>query len=120
MRHDAQFNLGVVRRHQLVALRGHEGLTNAPALFAADGNVLQVWLRGRQPAGGRHCLVIRGVNPAGAMVNQFRQSVGVGGFQLAQASVFQDQPGQGMFVGQLLQYRLCGRRGAFRGFLHHR
>ena len=120
VRHDAQFNLGVVRRHQLVALRGHESLANAPALFAADGNVLQVRLRGRQPAGGRYRLVIGGVNPASAMVNQFRQGVGVGGFQLAQAAVLKDQSGQGMLVGQFLQHRF--RRGgrAFRGFLYHR
>ena len=42
VRHDTQLDLGVISREQLPTLPGHEGLSNFPALFRTDGNILQV------------------------------------------------------------------------------
>jgi hypothetical protein len=80
--HDAQLDLGVVRRHQLVAGFGHEGLADAPPFGAADGDVLQVGVGRRQPAGGGHGLVVGGVD-APVLVDHQRQLVGIGGLELA-------------------------------------
>ncbi len=44
--HDAQLDLRVVRRQQLVARRCDEGLANAPPLGGADRDVLQVRVAG--------------------------------------------------------------------------
>src|SRR5690606_1190763 len=55
--HDAQFDLRIVGGHDLVAGRCDEGLADAPALGAADRDVLQVRVGGGQPAGGGDRLV---------------------------------------------------------------
>ena len=78
MRHDAQLDLRVIRGHQQVARRRDERLADAPALRPADGDVLQVGVGGRQPAGLRHRLVIRSMNASGALIHQLGQLVGVG------------------------------------------
>ena len=62
VRHDAQFDLGIVRGDQHVARRRDESLPDAPALGRADRDVLQVRIGRREPAGGRDGLVIRGVH----------------------------------------------------------
>src|SRR5690606_34456529 len=55
--HDPQFDLRVVAGHQHVALVGDEGAADAAAVFGADGDVLKVRVRRRQPAGGGARLV---------------------------------------------------------------
>ncbi len=91
VRHDPQLDLGVVRRDQPVALRGDEGLADAPALLGADGNVLQVRVRGRQPPRGRDRLVIGRMDAPGAGIDDLREPVRVGGLELAQAAVLEDR-----------------------------
>ena len=44
--HDAQLNLRVVRRHNLVPRRGDKGLSYPTALLRPDRNILQIGIRG--------------------------------------------------------------------------
>ena len=119
--HDAQFDLRVVRRHQLVALGRDEGLADTPPLGSADRDVLQVRVAGGQAASGGHRLVIAGVDAPGARVDLLRQLVGVGALELAQAAVLHQHLGQlEVLLGQLGQYRLGGGGLALGGLADHR
>src|SRR5690606_23609918 len=73
VRHDAQLDLRVVGRKQLVAGRCDEGLADTPALLGTHRDVLQVGIGRRQPAGGSDRLVVGGVHPAGVGIDQLRQ-----------------------------------------------
>src|SRR5690606_14202128 len=65
VRHDAQLDLRIVRGHDAVARGGDEGLADAPPLGGADRDVLQVRVRGGQPAGGGERPLVTGVGTAG-------------------------------------------------------
>ncbi|MNQ55969.1 hypothetical protein D3C85_700790 [compost metagenome] len=107
--HDAQLDLRIVRRQQFVAGGGDERLANAPALGGADRDVLQVRIAGRQAPGGRHRLVIRGVDAPGARVDLLRQAVGVGALELAQGAVLHQHLGQfEVLLGQFGEHRFGG------------
>ena len=108
VRHDTQFDLGIIGRHDAVTVGGDERLANAPAFLRADRDVLQVGVRGGQPAGGGHRLVVGGVNPTGAGIDHLRQLVCVGGLELAQAAVLQQQLRQRVVQGQFRQHVLRG------------
>ncbi|MNL21797.1 hypothetical protein D3C87_1431030 [compost metagenome] len=119
--HDPQLDLRIVRRQQFVAGRGHESLANAPPLGGAHRDVLQVRIAGRQTTGGRHSLVIRRVNPAGARVDLLRKAVGVGAFQLAHGTVFHQHFWQPVVIlGQLGEHFFSGGWLALGGLLQHR
>ena len=67
VRHDPHLDLGVVGGHEalertLGVLAHHEHVADALTLFGAHGDVLQVGSRGGQPSGGRHGLLVRGVD----------------------------------------------------------
>ena len=76
--HQAQLDLRVVGGHEQVAGRGDEGGANLAAERGADGDVLQVGVGRREPAGGGADLVEGGVHAAFG-VDQLRQRVEVGG-----------------------------------------
>ena len=60
VRHDAELDLRVVRRHDHALRRPrNESLADLLAPLGADGNVLQVRVGAGQAAGGRKCLVER-------------------------------------------------------------
>ena len=121
MSHDAQLDLRVVGRQQLVARRRDEGLANAPALGGADRDVLQVRVAGGQPAGGGHRLVVAGVDAPGARVDLLRQLVGVGALELAQGAVLHDHLGQRVILlGQFGQHAFRGGRLAAGGLGDYR
>jgi hypothetical protein len=79
---DAEFDLGIVCREEPPAWRGDEGLADSPSLYGADGDVLEVGVAARQPSRRRAGLVVGGVDPSRPGMNQERQGVDVGGFQL--------------------------------------
>ena len=120
MRHDAQFNLRIIRRDQLTAFRGDEGLADAPTFLSPHRDVLQIGVGRGQAPGRRDGLMIRRVDPPSFGVNLFRQLVGIGGFQLAHGPMIEDQAGQVIHFRQILQHRLVSGRLPRRRFLNDR
>ena len=120
VRHDAQLDLGIVRREQHAARWRNECLADAPPLGAADGDILQVWIHRRQPSRGRHRLGVRGVDAPGALVHLLGELVGVGGFELGEGAVLEHDPGQRVARGELLQHVFGGRGLAGRGLAANR
>ena len=118
--HDAQLDLGVVGGDDAVAGPGDEGLADLAPLLGANRDVLQVGVAGGEPPGGGDRLVIAGVQPAGGLVDQPRQLVGVGGLQLGQAAMLHDHLGQRVVQRQLLEHRLGGGGCPLGGLLEHR
>ena len=106
MGHDPKLDLRVVGSDELVSLGRNKGLPYTASLFAPDGDILQVGFRRGQSTGSSDSLMVGRVYPAGTMVNQLRQRVGVGRLQLAQASVLKNQTRQFVFVGEFLKHRL--------------
>ena len=73
-----------------------------------------------QPSGGRHRLVIGGMNAAGGRIDLQRQIVGIGGFELRHAAIFQNQFRQRIALGEFLEHILRGRGLSGRRLAHHR
>ena len=86
----AQLDLAVIRRDQLLARRRHEGAADAPPFLGADRNVLQVRVRGGEPARGRRGEREGGVDAVRAAVGMLLQRIGVGRFQLGELAPVQD------------------------------
>ena len=104
--HDAQLDLAVVRSHQPPAGGRHECLAHPPPLGGADRDVLQVRVLGGQPPGGRHGLMVGGMHPPGVWVDLPGQLVRVGGFQLGERPVFDNDRRQFVaHAGQVLQHQ---------------
>ncbi|CRI63432.1 hypothetical protein THIOKS11320081 [Thiocapsa sp. KS1] len=121
MRHDPQLDLRVVGGEQEVSRLGDEGAADPATLVGADRDVLQIRVAGGEPAGRGHGLMVRGMDPAGVRVDHLTQLVGVGGFQLREAAVLQDQIRQRMAVGgELFEHRLRGGGCAGRCLGDHR
>ena len=103
-RHDTQFHLRVVGRHDdRAGCGGREGLAQLLAACRADGDVLQIRVGGTESPRGRHRLVESGVDAACGRIHQLRQSVHVGGFQLRKTAPLQNQRHDGMPCRQLQQ-----------------
>ena len=102
---EAQLDLRVVDRDQLVPLLRHEGEADAAPLLGADRDVLQVGIARGQAAGRRQRQRVRGVDAAGRRVDLVLQRVGIGALELGQLAPVQDLLRQRMAGGerQLLQ-----------------
>ena len=87
MSHNAQFNLTIICREELAALFGNETLAYFLAIFAANGDVLQVRVARRKSTSGRNSLVKRRVDVARAWVYQFGQCIYVCAEQLFQRAI---------------------------------
>ena len=72
MRQQAQLDLRVVGGQQHVAGFSDERGANFAAEFGADGNVLQVGIVRREPAGGRAGLIEGGMQTAGRRIQRAR------------------------------------------------
>ena len=57
MRQDAQLDLRIIGGEDQIALSADEGGANFAAEFGADGNILQIWIRRAEAAGGSAGLV---------------------------------------------------------------
>ena len=109
----AELDLAVVGRDQLHALLGDEGGADAAAFLGADRDVLQVRVGGREPAGGGRAERIGGVHPAGLRMDELRQEIGVGRFQLRQLAPVEDAGAELVaFGGEVLEHARAGRPGA--------
>jgi len=80
MRQNAQLDLRIIGGEQRPAGLGGERRANLAAQFAAHRNVLQIGVRGAEPAGGCASLIEAGVYAAGGPIDELRQRVGVSGF----------------------------------------
>ena len=69
MRKHAEFDLGIVGREQASPRLRDEGASDLPAYLGTDRYVLEVGLAAREPAGGGHGLVERGVETRGFRVD---------------------------------------------------
>ena len=113
--HDAKFDLRIVGGDEPESGRRHERLADAPPLGGADGNVLEVGRRRREPAGRGDGLVVAGVHPPGRGAHTLGQGHRVGGAELGEGPVVEDDAGQRKLPGQLLKHRIGRRRLAGRG-----
>ena len=78
MRHDPEFDLRIVSRHDMAARRRDKRLADAPPLGVTYRNVLQVGIVAGQPAGDRHRLRVVGMHASGVRIDHARQLVGIG------------------------------------------
>ena len=108
MGQDAQLLLRVVGAEQEVARCRHEGAADASAERGPDRDVLEVRIGARQPPGGGHRLGVGGVHAA-PLVGQERKRVDVGGLELRDLAVFEDEVDHLVLVTQLLEDRCVGR-----------
>ena len=105
---DPQLDLRIVGCQEPPALPGHEGLADLLALLGAHRNVLQVGVAGAQPSRGRHALVERGMDPAVLGMDQGRQRIEISALELRELAMLQEQGGQRVPGGQLLEDVLRG------------
>ena len=118
MGEDAQFDLAVVGRDELRALRRDEGAADLAPLLGADRDVLQVRLGRGQPPRRRRGQRIGGVHAAGRRIDEARQRVGVGRFQLGDLPPFEDAAREFLaLLGEVVEHARGGRPGAGRGLL---
>ena len=104
---NAELDLRVVGGEQHVAVGGHERLADVAAALGAHRDVLQVRVEGAEPARGRNRLGKRRMDAPRFRVDELRQRVNVGGFQLRQLAPLQDQRHDRMLVGHLLEHLLA-------------
>ena len=71
-------------------------MTDQAPLLAADRDILQVGVGRGKPAGVGDRLIVGGMHPAGTRVDKPRQSIGIGGFQLGEAAMLDDESGDFM------------------------
>ena len=105
--HEAELDLRVVGGHEQVAGGGDEGGADLAAEGGADGDVLQVGVGGGEAAGGGADLVEGGVDAAFG-VDELREGVEVGGLELGELAVFEDEGGDGVVLGELFEDVLRG------------
>ena len=107
VRHEAQLDLRVVGGEEQVAGGGDEGGANLLAERGADGDVLQVGVGGREAAGGRADLVECGVDAAFG-VDERGERIEICGAELGELAMLEDERGDGVMLGELLQHVLRG------------
>ena len=114
----AQFDLAIVGRDELAPLRRDEGAADLAPRFGADGDVLQIGLRRRQPPGGRRGEGVGRMHASRRRVDKARQGVGVGRLEFRQLPPFEHPPRQGVtFRREVFEDARGGRPGAGRRFL---
>ncbi len=87
-----QLDLRIVGGEHHVARLGNESSANLAAQLRADGNILQVRVRGREPPRRRPSLVERGVQAFGRRVQKQRERIHVGALELRKLAILQHQP----------------------------
>src|SRR5882724_5749097 len=105
VREQAQLELGVVRRNDLVSFFSDERAPDAAPQLGANGNVLQVGLAGRETAGGGNRLIEQTMNSPVSR-NLMRQRVGVNALEFIQLAVVNNQPRQLKRLSQFFEHCL--------------
>src|SRR5438874_8806008 len=82
VRQQPQLDLRVIGGKQHVAELRNECRADLAAKLSTNGNVLQVWIIRRQPAGRGTDLIERGVQALRALIQQHWKRINVGRFQL--------------------------------------
>ena len=100
----AKLDLRVVGADDAHPARGHERPPNRAAEIAADGDVLQVRVVGRDATRRRHGLAPFGVDAAGRGVDEPRERVDVGALELRELAVLEQDAGKRVMLGQLLEH----------------
>ena len=113
-----QFNLGVVRVHQLVPRRRHKHLPELRPQLRADGEVLEVGLRGGEAPGGGDGVLEGGVD-APIVGDDLGQPVHIGALELGKLAVVHDDVDDGVFSPQLFQHLHIGGIAGL-GLFHRR
>ena len=109
--HDAQLDLGVVGGEELRLLSdvaGDESAADLSADIAADGDVLQIGVAGREAAGGSARLVELRVDALRLGVDEERERVEIRRLELGQFAVAEDEVDDRMDAAHRLERVLVG------------
>ena len=87
---NSEFDLGIVGRDQHVALLRDEGFAYLAAFHCAHRDILQVWVRRREPSGRRGRLAVGGVDAACLRIDGRRQGIRVGTLEFGELAVLYD------------------------------
>ena len=68
---------------------GDKSLSESLPQFSSYRDVLEIWVARRKSARGSHCLVVGGMNPPRLGVEEKREGIGIGRFELGQLPVLQ-------------------------------
>src|SRR5581483_1678545 len=82
---------------------------NAMPYLGADGDVLEVWVGGGQPAGGGDRLVEFGVQLAVATAQQGREGIDVGALEFAELPKFENLVDDRILSAELVRRFVVGR-----------
>ena len=110
---EAELDLGIIHREQLMAGLGDEGAADLAALLRAHRDVLEIGIVGGDPP--RRCGGERegGMDPAGRGIDLRHQRVGISALELGELAPIEDPQRQIMALGrQLLQHIGAGGIGA--------
>ena len=77
-----EFYLAVVCRYKIVPIFGHKSLSNLPALFPSNGDILKIGIAAAQSSGCRNSLVIGRMDPSRGWIDHFYQCIEISGFKL--------------------------------------
>jgi len=77
-RHQAQFDLRIIRRQQFAIWRGDKGSADFFPLDRADGDVLQIGIAAGKTAGIGQRHMKTGMHAAGFGIDLFNQCIGIG------------------------------------------
>ena len=117
MRHDAKFDLRIVGRDDDGPRFRNEGFAHAPAFFGSHRNVLEIRIHARQTPrhGGR--LAKGRVHAPVARAHHLRELVEVGPAKLGETTVFENDLGERIVVGEFGQHLFVRRMSSRRGLL---
>src|SRR5579875_2599312 len=93
-----QLDLRVVGRKQNPSGISNKGAPDPASFLAARRNILKVGIGGAEAAGGGQRLVKRSMQPP--ILDQRRQTVDIGRFELGQSAIFQQLTRQFMELGK--------------------
>ena len=95
----AQFDLGIVRRHQEMARFPDKGAADATPFLGADRNVLKIGIRGGETSGGGSRHGKRCVDPLRGGIDLLYKRIGVGALEFRQLAPLQHAGGQIVTLG---------------------
>ena len=116
MGEQAQFDLAVVGRDELVPRRRDEGLADLPPRLVAHRNILQIGFGGGQPPGRRRRQRVGCMHAPRRRIDEAGQGVRVGRFQLGELAPVENARGEFIaLLGEVFEHARRGRPRARRG-----
>ena len=122
MSQDAQLDLRVVGRRAaaIPGRSGDERLADLAALLGAHRDVLEIGVARAEPAGRRDALIERRVDSPVVGMHELGQSVQVRALELRELAMLDQERGEGVLEGELLEHVLRRALLAARGLLQRR